>query len=199
MVKESLLQTATETLLLHSSLTTNNSWPLLFSKRTINTETHVSGGHVNINFLLVHYPSSGGREGPLFIREIFEYPPRYTPTLNGNQRVHWLTGALTLEKHDSLSRIQTWIGSMNLSGTTHLKLESRPASRNFPDSANLEDKKGRFGSQLLHLSFAFMSDFLETDRNLSIIFSLGMFNEARRRRMRNHVARISLVSLYTFV
>ena len=158
-VKEPLLQTATETLLVHSSLTTNNSWPLLFSKRTINTETHVSGGHVNINFLLVHYPSSGGREGPLFIREIFEYPTRYTPTLNGNQRVHWLTGALTLEKHDSLSRIQTWIGSMNLSGTTHLKLESRPASRNFPDSANLEDKKGRFGSQLLHLSFAFMSEF----------------------------------------
>ena len=71
-VKESLLQTATETSLLHSSLTTNNSGPLLFSKRTINTETHVSGGHVNINFLLVHYPSSGGREGPLFIREIFE-------------------------------------------------------------------------------------------------------------------------------
>ena len=31
---------------------------------------------------------------------------------------------------------------MNLSGTFHLKLESRPASRNFPDSANLEDKKG---------------------------------------------------------
>ena len=30
---------------------------------------------------------------------------------------------------------------MNLSGTTHLKLESRPASRNFPDSASLEDKK----------------------------------------------------------
>ncbi len=71
-VKESLLQTATETLLVHSSLTTNNSWPLLFSKRTTNTETHVSGGHVNINSLLVHYPSSGGREGPLFIRQIFE-------------------------------------------------------------------------------------------------------------------------------
>ncbi len=72
-VKESFLQTATETLLLHSSLTTNNSWPLLFSKQTINTETHVSGGHVDINFLLLHYPSSGGREGPLFIREIFEH------------------------------------------------------------------------------------------------------------------------------
>ena len=153
-VKESLLQTATETLLLHSSLTTNNSWPLLFSKRTINTETHVSGGHVNINFLPVHYPSSGGREGPLFIREIFEYPPRYTPTLNGNQRVHWLWRNMT-----HWVEVQTWIVSMNLSGTTHLKLESRPASRNFPDSANLEDKKGRFGSQLLHLSFAFMSEF----------------------------------------
>ena len=48
---------------------------------------------------------------------------------------------------------------MNLSGTTHLKLESRPAFRNFPDSANLEDKKGRFESQLPDLSFAFMSDF----------------------------------------
>ena len=127
-VKESLLQTATETWLLHSS------WPLLFSKRTINTETHVSGGHVNINFLLVHYPSSGGREGPLFIREIFEYPPRYTPTLNGNQRVHWLWRNMT-----HWVEVQTWIVSMNLSGTTHLKLESRPASRNFPDSANLED------------------------------------------------------------
>ena len=57
---------------------------------------------------------------------------------------------------------------MNLSGTTHLKLESRPASRNFPDSANLEDKKGRSGSQLLHLSFAFMSEF---SRNGSKTFS----------------------------
>ena len=50
---------------------------------------------------------------------------------------------------------------MNLSGTTHLKLESRPAFRNFPDSANLEDKKGRFESQLPDLSFAFMSDFFK--------------------------------------
>jgi hypothetical protein len=50
------------------------------------------------------------------------------------------------------------MGSMNLSATTLLKLESRPAYRNFPDSANLEDKKGRSGSQLLHLSFAFMSE-----------------------------------------
>ena len=90
---------------------------------------------------------------------------------------------------------------MNLSGTTHLKLESRPASRNFPDSANLEDmedKKGRFGSQLLHLSFAFMSEFSRSGSKPFIIFGLGMFNEARRRRMRNHVARISFVSLYTF-
>ena len=153
-VKESFLQTATETLLLHSSLTTNNSWPLLFSKQTINTETHVSGGHVDINFPLLHYPSSGGREGPLFIREIFEHPPRDTPTLNGNQRVHWLWRNM-----NHWVEVQTWIGSMNLSGTTHLKLEARPASRNFPDSANLEDKKGRFESQLLHLSFAFMSEF----------------------------------------
>ena len=61
---------------------------------------------------------------------------------------------------------------MNLSGTTHLKLESRPAYRNFPDSANLEDKKGRFGSQLLHLSFAFMSEFfskrIETFSSFSV-------------------------------
>ena len=153
-VKESLLQTAIETLLLHSNLTTDNSWPLLFSKQTFNTEAHLSGGHVDINCLLLHYPSSGGREGPLFIREIFEYPPRYTPTLNGNQRVHWLWRNMT-----HWVEVQTWIGSMNLSGTTHLKLESRPASRNFPDSVSLEDKKGRFGSQLLHLSFAFMSEF----------------------------------------
>jgi hypothetical protein len=54
-------------------------------------------------------------------------------------------------------KFQTWIGSMNPSGTFHLKLESRPASRNFPDSANLEDKKGRSESPLPHLSFAFMS------------------------------------------
>ena len=67
------------------------------------------------------------------------------------------TGALTLKKHEiNESKFQTWIGSMNLSGTFHLKLESRPASRNFPDSANLEDKKGRSDSPLLHLSFAFM-------------------------------------------
>ena len=51
---------------------------------------------------------------------------------------------------------------MNLSGTTRLKLESRPASRNFPDSANLEDKKGRVESQLLHFSFAFMSEFVRS-------------------------------------
>ena len=55
---------------------------------------------------------------------------------------------------------------MNLSGTTHLKLESRPAFRNFPDSANLEDKKGRFESQLPDLSFAFMSDFLRNGSKL---------------------------------
>ena len=40
-------------------------------------------------------------------------------------------------------------------------------------------------------------NFLEADRNLFIIFGLGLFNEARRRRMRNYVARISFVNLYT--
>ena len=65
---------------------------------------------------------------------------------------------------------------MNLSGTTHLKLESRPAFRNFPDSANLEDKKGRFESQLPDLSFAFMSDFL---RNGSKFFISPNFGDVR--------------------
>ena len=74
----------------------------------------------------------------------------------GNQRVPWLWWNMTY-----WVKVQTWIGSMNLSGTTHLKLESRPAFRNFPDSANLEDKKGRFESQLPDLSFAFMSDFFK--------------------------------------
>ena len=88
---------------------------------------------------------------------------------------------------------------MNLSGTTHLKLESRPASRNFPDSANLEDKKDALDRSCFTFRLHSCPNFLETDRNPFIIFSLGMFNEARRRRMRNHVARISFVSLYTFV
>ena len=66
---------------------------------------------------------------------------------------------------------------MNLSGTTHLKLESRPAFRNFPDSANLEDKKGRFESQLPDLSLAFMSDFL---RNGSKLFHHSHSEDVQR-------------------
>ena len=92
---------------------------------------------------------------------------------------------------------------MNLSGTTHLKLESWPASRNFPDSANLEDKKGTLCD---HSCFTFRlhscPNFLEAERNFFIIFNLGMLNETRRRRMRNHVARLSLLvcmRLYGFL
>ena len=74
---------------------------------------------------------------------------------------------------------------MNLSGTTHLKLESRPAFRNFPDSANLEDKKGRFESQLPDLSFAFMSDFFkETDR---IFFISLNFEDVQRSMTKENV------------
>ena len=58
---------------------------------------------------------------------------------------------------------------MNLSGTTHLKLESRPAFRNFPDSANLEDKK-RGASNHSCLTFRLHSCliFQEADRNFFI-------------------------------
>ena len=72
---------------------------------------------------------------------------------------------------------------MNLSGTTHLKLESRPAFRNFPDSANLEDKKGRFESQLPDLSFAFMSDL----RNGSKLFLHSHFEDVQRSMTKENV------------
>ena len=73
---------------------------------------------------------------------------------------------------------------MNLSGTTHLKLESRPAFRNFPDSANLEDKKGRFESQLPDLSLAFMSDFL---RNGSKLFHHSHSEDVQRSMTKENV------------
>ena len=98
-VKESILKTATETLLLHSSLTTNNSWPLLFSKQTINTETHISGGHVVIDVSTVAFPIKWWEGGTPFYKGNFRAP---TPL---HSHPEWeSTGALTLKKHESLSR-----------------------------------------------------------------------------------------------
>ena len=93
------LQTTTEKLLLQSPLTTNNSDRVCFLNKQ-STLKHTSVVVMLIlMFLLLHFPSSGGREGPFFIKGIFEHPPRYTPTLNGES-----TGALTLVKHDLLSQ-----------------------------------------------------------------------------------------------
>ena len=93
------LQTTTEKLLLQSPLTTNNSDRVCFRNKQ-STLKHTSVVvTLLLMFLLLHFPSSGGREGPFFIKGIFEHPPRYTPTLNGES-----TGALTLVKHDLLSQ-----------------------------------------------------------------------------------------------
>ena len=93
------LQTTTEKLLLQSPLTTNISDRVCFLNKQ-STLKHTSVVVMLIlMFLLLHFPSSGGREGPFFIKGIFEHTPRYTPTLNGES-----TGALTLVKHDLLSQ-----------------------------------------------------------------------------------------------
>ena len=108
----------------------------------------------------------------------------------GNQRVHWLW-----KNMNYWVKVQTWIGNMNLSGTTHLKLESRPAFRNFPDSANLEDKKGTLWVAAASPFVCIHVRFLRNGSKPFIVFNLRMLNEALQRRMRNHVARFLFVSL----
>ena len=63
------LQTTTEKLLLQSPLTTNNSDRVCFpNKQSTLKHTSVVVMLILI-FLLLHFPSSGGREGPFFIKE----------------------------------------------------------------------------------------------------------------------------------
>ena len=93
------LQTITETLLLQSPLTTNNSDRVCF----LNKQSTLKHASVVVMLLLFFYccishQVVGGRD-PFFIKGIFEHPPRYTPTLNGES-----TGALTLVKHELLSQ-----------------------------------------------------------------------------------------------
>ena len=67
------LQTTTEKLLLQSPLTTNNSDRVCFLNKQ-STLKHTSVVVMLIlMFLLLHFPSSGGREGPFFIKGIFEH------------------------------------------------------------------------------------------------------------------------------
>ena len=110
------------------------------------------------------------------------------------------TGALTLEKHDSLSRSSnmdrqhwTYPAPLIWSWNQGQHLETSPTVQIW------KIKKDALDRSCFTFRLHSCPNFLETDRNLFIIFSLGMFNEARRRRMRNHVARFSFVNLYTFV
>ena len=65
------LQTTTEKLLLQSPLTTNNSDRVCFLNKQ-STLKHTSVVVMLIlMFLLLHFPSSGGREGPLFYKGNF--------------------------------------------------------------------------------------------------------------------------------
>ena len=74
---------------------------------------------------------------------------------------------------------------MNLSGTTHLKLESRPAFRNFPDSANLEDKK-RGASNHSCLTFRLHSCLIFL-RNGSKLFHHSHFEDVQRSMTKENV------------
>ena len=66
-----LLQTTTEKLLLQSPLTTNNSDRVCFRNKQ-STLKHTSVVvTLLLMFLLLHFPSSGGREGPPFYKGNF--------------------------------------------------------------------------------------------------------------------------------